>query len=1651
MSQISASAVHSYIFGAINKLNSRILCDSGAFCCCVSLYFYNKIKNKPPIVPRNNACQLKAANNVPLDVLGTVELDVSICGVSIPVQFYVVRNLSQNCILGGSFFEECGATINYGTKTLSLYENSISVPMLNDVELDRTLRTTTKLRIPPLSEVIFSAKLNKTPESPITGITEAIPSVRNRGLLVANVLQDSIKPNLTCRMLNTTRKVVYLPANFAFGYLSSIDVTEGVNLIDVDVSDDRKNCMNDVCDEPADRPMPDHDARLAYLQSRGVQIGTDVLDNSELQELTALLYSYRDIFACDYKDVPAADIPPHKIVLTDNKIVNERRFRYNPAQERLLEERCDDLLKAGMLRESTSVWNSPVFLIKQKGDRSARFLVDFRAVNAKSEPLYCSLPSIEEVFDQIGDEKPRIYTVLDLKCGYYSVPLDESSCQYTAFSTKNKHLEFTRLPQGYRNAPTVFTQALSNIFAQELRSTLLIYIDDLICFNRDVKTHLKILEQILAKFRKFKLRLHPSKLRFAMSSVKFLGYDIGRDGYTTDTSRTSVIKNYPRPKSQRDIKKFTGLCNYYRRTIRSYSKRAEPLRRLLIKDTPFVWTDEQERAFCDLKQALCNPPVLGFPDRNKPMRLTLDGSQSGLSYTLSNLNEDGTETVLHYGARATTKSERNYSATDLELAALLTGIRTFNSYLANTHFEVFSDHISLTYIRNLKFATSRLVRASIMLSQYDFSIRHLSGKENRASDAISRIPNLEADDLTLHEQKRCTNTDDDLMCNSDTRNDDGTNRQTNDCVNTVQNDTSHNADEFAPAVNIALPCSCRNDLRTKHVHETRDVCCGTDDTVCECEAMTINDDVGLTKNSHESDDDVTHDDLQTRKQPHFVAAVIKRKRRNKTKTTRRFGDNVTHGSTPDCTTQANDDREPAVSASDGNYDTPATADNTGRVHTNDALDRTGERPNDSVRQAAAAELTADNESTNDMTGITLAAQSKDSDFYHLINYLLYGTLPTDTKIARRTILLSDYYTIVDGKLFHLMVSRRKNNKMQESLMKQLCIPGDLRANILHKYHSQLLHAGSEKLYLTMRCKIYWPNMYNDVRDFVANCETCYKVKANTHAKKAKIQTREIPKTLFHTIHIDHLKLAVPNATHQYNYVLIIIDELSLQIELVPTKTTAASECANALMDNWICRYGVPAVLISDRHKSFTAGITECLLRLCGIKHMLISTKNPRSNGICEQTNSRIINAIKIHCANNGNWPKLLPAIAGAYRAAVTPTRQHSPFFLMYGFHMKLPIDNDCSSTLPAHDREDVNMDAFRERMRILRSEVQAFAQGKREQATAALNKSKTATEYQIGQKVYLANEAIKPDEYRKSAIRYTGPYLIIAKSDHNTYKLSHIYTGKILKSFMHFDKLRISSEARKKRKTTKGIYGEGVDGAVNSDSCCAARTAARGIMKDISPPSIDDDLTIVDDDATDKDVEDAALRSIADRQNNTIGIADDADAIRTLRQSRTTDRQTADDDDKESTDSAEDRQNSTLHSPNTNVQQLKIAVDTSNHSDNMTTTGQTTDVGKTRNDVTTLFAFDDDFFDVCDVCTNTNNVSVEDGDTPPPISNECCRRRLHKKASEMKQILKITRSNGCLRCHVSLHNGRRLVCRPVQVPSDLLCTYRLHKYYKTRK
>ena len=417
------------------------------------------------LTPKKGGQEFTSANNSPLNVLGSIEILVRLGGRGIMTTFYVVERLSQDVILGAAFLQNTGAILDFNSKRLSLFNNAVSVPLLTAIDSARAIRTTKRIRIPANCEVILPVRLPKLPKT--VGITESLPQTLDKGIKVASVLVDCDRQTSLCRVANPTSRPALWPAGHAFAYLSPLSTDGvGVELINISECCDRVNTVNvargvakdnitrggndddnDKASGPCNRALPPHEKRLSILHALGIKIGNDVLSKEQAEKLSELLYEYRDIMAENYMQVPEARIPPHKIPLVDDRPAIQKRFRYDPVKEQKLENLCEELLEADIIKESQSLWSSPVFLVS-KPDGSSRFLVDFRAVNAKTKPLFCALPSLEDIFDQVSEEKPEVFSVLDLRAGYYGIPLEESSQQYTAFSTKNHHYHFQGYPWG---------------------------------------------------------------------------------------------------------------------------------------------------------------------------------------------------------------------------------------------------------------------------------------------------------------------------------------------------------------------------------------------------------------------------------------------------------------------------------------------------------------------------------------------------------------------------------------------------------------------------------------------------------------------------------------------------------------------------------------------------------------------------------------------------------------------------------------------------------------------------------------------------------------------------------------------------------------------------------------------------------------------------------------------------------------------------------------------------------------------------------------------------------------------------------------------------------------------------------------------------
>lgn len=140
------------------------------------------------------------------------------------------------------------------------------------------------------------------------------------------------------------------------------------------------------------------------------------------------------------------------------KNVNYRPYRLSPTEREKVKDRVDDLLRAGIIRESDSSYASPVLLVKKR-DGSDRLCVDYRALNFIVEKERYPLPLIQDEIYKLG--KDVFFISLDMKNGFHQIPVAADSIQHTAFVTPDGHYEYVRMLFGICNGPSVFQRAIS--------------------------------------------------------------------------------------------------------------------------------------------------------------------------------------------------------------------------------------------------------------------------------------------------------------------------------------------------------------------------------------------------------------------------------------------------------------------------------------------------------------------------------------------------------------------------------------------------------------------------------------------------------------------------------------------------------------------------------------------------------------------------------------------------------------------------------------------------------------------------------------------------------------------------------------------------------------------------------------------------------------------------------------------------------------------------------------------------------------------------------------------------------------------------------------------------------------------------------------
>ena len=466
-------------------------------------------------------------------------------------------------------------------------------------------------------------------------------------------------------------------------------------------------------------------------------IDEDYLTKSQQSTLEGLIKANASIFALDQSELGTTDIVTHVINTGDYPPIRQHPRRTPFALRGQVTKMVQDMLENGVVRPSSSPWASPIVLVEKK-DGTFQFCVDYRRLNSVTKMDVFPLPRIDDTLDLLSQSK--YFTTLDLMSGYWQVQMDKDSQEKTAFTTHAGLYEFRVMPFGLCNVPATFQRLMETLLADLVRDRCVVYLDDILVVGETFEAHLENLQKVFDRLQQANLRLQPKKCYFASPQVDYLGYRVSGEGLSTDPRKTAAIEKFATPTDVKSLRSFLGLASYYRRLVPCFSKVASPLHHLTRKDAPFVWTDECELAFSQLKALLTSATVLAFPHFDREFLLETDASGLGLGAVLAQKQDDGLVRPIAYASRTLQPHENNYGSTEMEALAVVWAVKHFRHYLYGHRCQVYTDHEALKSLLNTPHPSGKLARWGLALQEVDIQINYRPGRVNQNADALSRQP-----------------------------------------------------------------------------------------------------------------------------------------------------------------------------------------------------------------------------------------------------------------------------------------------------------------------------------------------------------------------------------------------------------------------------------------------------------------------------------------------------------------------------------------------------------------------------------------------------------------------------------------------------------------------------------------------------------------------------------------------------------------------------------------------------------------------------------------------------------------------------------------------------------------------------------------------
>ena len=721
----------------INGTQVKAIVDCGSPICLLS----DSIFRKMGVTGELDEVQTKivGAEGSQLEIRGSMILDLTIQGVIAKQLFFICNNLKQRALIGLDFLRDQGCTLDFSSGTLCVGKNKIKLADEPCGGVQRVSMPET-ITLQPGRKVDVKCKVKNADSEGTQGVLEPLAAFHERFPVAVPCAVSYVSGGSTpVRFYNYSCKPVVIYKGTSVGEFCPT-AGEGETLVTARCyrieshkegqGTEKMECNSLTCEVDSDDHNVVEEMKLFF------PIENDELSEEQKLKVWKIFAKHSQAVSRGPQDIGhcvgaqlrinTGSAPPTKLPLR----------RYSPEQERFICEETQKLLNGDVIEPSTSPWSAQVVLASKK-DGTYRFCLDFRKLNLVTVKEHFPIPKIEDMIDALAGAK--YFSTLDLISAYHAFEIHPTDREKTAFSTKQGHWQWKRVPFGLCNAAPFFVRQIASLLTGMTWIELLAFFDDVLVFSPTFEKHCSSLDRTLSLIEQAGLKVKPAKCHILPTSIPFVGHMLSSQGVSADPEKVSVVRTWPPPTNLSELRAFVGKVGYYRKFIPNFASVASPLFKLEEKGKKFVWSQECQKSFEKLKEALCEAPVLAFPNFDLPFILDTDASTTGIAAVLSQV-QDGTERPIAYAAKSLNKSQRKWPTTKIEMLALKFGTETFYPYLINRKFTARLDHRSLVWLHNFKNPRPQEARWIEYLQQFDMEIEHRPGHLHCNADGLSRRP-----------------------------------------------------------------------------------------------------------------------------------------------------------------------------------------------------------------------------------------------------------------------------------------------------------------------------------------------------------------------------------------------------------------------------------------------------------------------------------------------------------------------------------------------------------------------------------------------------------------------------------------------------------------------------------------------------------------------------------------------------------------------------------------------------------------------------------------------------------------------------------------------------------------------------------------------